>query len=127
MRKTLLVTLPLVLAGCQTWGPTWSEVTGERWFRTEMNRRPAIIERIDNQSPLAGSPIRIEPGRRVLEVRGPDPQRPGGGTRQTFTLVAEPCKRYYLNAQFTSPITPEWTPVIDFVEDIAGCKVEAKQ
>jgi len=125
MRKMLLLTLPLALAGCETWGPTWSEVTGARWFHTEMNRRPAIIERVDNVSPLSGAPIKMEPGRRVLEVRGPDPQRPGGGTRQSFVIDAEPCKRYYVNAQFTSPITPEWTPVIDYVEVIAGCKIVA--
>ena len=31
MRKLLLLSLPVVLAGCQTWGPTWSEVTGVRY------------------------------------------------------------------------------------------------
>jgi hypothetical protein len=126
MQKMLLLTLPLVLAGCETWGPTWSELTGARWYRTEMNRRPAIIERIDNEGPLLTSPMKIEPGRHVLEVRGPDPTRPGGGTRQAFTLVAEPCKRYYINAQYESPVSVDWKPVIDYVEDIAGCKVAAK-
>ena len=38
-------------------------------------------------------------------------------------LDVEPCKRYYINAQFENPITPTWTPVIDYVESIAGCQV----
>ena len=56
MRKLILIALPVALAGCQTWGPTWSEVNGVRYFRTELNRTPTIIERVDGRSP---SPARI--------------------------------------------------------------------
>jgi hypothetical protein len=32
MRKLLSATAAaMMLSSCQTWGPTWSEVTGERW------------------------------------------------------------------------------------------------
>ena len=41
---------------------------------------------------------------------------------QTLALTLEPCKRYYLNSQFENPVQPRWTPVIDYVETIAGCK-----
>ena len=38
----------------------------------------------------------------------------GGGSLQEFTLDAEPCKRYYVNAQFEGRLMPSaWTPVID--------------
>jgi hypothetical protein len=127
MRKTLLLALPLALAGCQTWGPTWSEVTGARWNRAIMDRRPAIIERIDDTSAFAQSPIKIDPGPHRIVLQGPDPKRPGGGTLQVFTLDAEPCKRYYLNAQFKNNVEPEWTPVIDYVWDVAGCSIAAKK
>ena len=33
-----------------------------------------------------------------------------------------PCKRYYVNAQYTSRASPDWKPVVDYVWDIAGCK-----
>ncbi len=42
-------------------------------------------------------------------------------------LDVEPCKRYYINAQFENNVSIDWTPVIDYVDTIAGCKVEAKK
>ena len=42
-------------------------------------------------------------------------------------LDAAPCKRYYINAQFANNVQPEWTPVIDYVDDIAGCTIVAKK
>jgi hypothetical protein len=122
----LVLAVPLALAGCQTWGPTWSEVTGARFNRAIMDRRPAIIEQIDGRSAYAENPIKIEPGPHLLVVQGPAPRRPGGGTLQDFKLDAAPCKRYYVNAQFSNPVQLDWEPVIDYVEDIAGCKVPAK-
>jgi hypothetical protein len=126
MRKTILLIVPLLLGGCQTWGPTWSELSGKRITKVEMNRLPVIIERVDDQGAFASHPIKIEPGKRELVLQGPTPARPGGSVLLPYTLVAEPCKRYYINAQFENPITNSWTPVIDYVEEIAGCKVVAK-
>ena len=45
------------------------------------------------------------------------------GSEMTFRLKIEPCQRYYINAQFDNRIAPEWTPVIDHVETIAGCRI----
>ena len=41
-----------------------------------------------------------------------------------LVLNVEPCKRYYINAQFKNTIATEWTPVIDYVETISLCKPE---
>jgi hypothetical protein len=128
MRKTTLLLLPFALAGCQTWGPAWSEVSGARYHRTELNRSPTIIENVDGRTPLSYSDggryrvMRIEPGRHQLTLQGV-PMRAGWqGTLQPFTLDAEPCKRYYINAQFDGPLQPsDWKPVIDYVEQIPGC------
>jgi hypothetical protein len=122
MRRLWWWSLPLVLAGCQTWGPTWSEVTGNKWTQTVAYRRPAIIERIDNESPLSGSFIRIEPGRHELTLRGTDPRWVDGGGRNNLAIDALPCKRYYINAQYENSIGADWKPVVDYVWDIAGCK-----
>jgi hypothetical protein len=40
---------------------------------------------------------------------------------RTLRVDTRPCKRYYINAQFSSPGSSLWQPVVDKVEDIAGC------
>jgi hypothetical protein len=126
MRKILFLLIPLFLGGCQTWGPTWSEVSGQRYTRVNLNRLPAVIEQIDGSSAFASQPIKIDPGTHNMVLQGPTPARPGGSVLLEYTLVAEPCKRYYINAQYENPISNSFTPVIDYVEDVAGCKVLAK-
>jgi hypothetical protein len=125
MRKAMMLAAPLVLAGCQTWGPTWSEVTGQRWNYAIENRSYAGISRIDNVSTSPPMPYKMAPGPRTIGVEG----LPWGGFRngdiKEFPLNAEPCKRYYINAQHRNPIQPEWWPVVDYVEEIAGCKFVA--
>jgi hypothetical protein len=123
VKKTILLVLSLTSSGCAMYGPTWSEVSGERYHHTIMNRRPAIIEKIDGYSSYAQYPIKVEPGRHEIVLGGPMPSWPGGPPLHTITLDLEPCKRYYLNAQFNNPVEPKWTPVVDYVESIAGCGV----
>jgi len=131
MRRLLLFALPVVLSGCQTWGPTWSEVTGNRYHRTELNRMPTVIEQVDGRSSSPaglGEPNRVEPGKRVLTLSTIPPSRAsaGGWRIKEYVLDAEPCKRYYVNAQFDERLSSDWTVVIDQVERIAGCDPAAK-
>ena len=82
MRNALLPVflLSLVLPGCQTWGPTWSEVSGARYATGEIHqyRRPAIIERVDDQGAFAKYPVKMEPGTHRIVLGGPAPGWPGG-------------------------------------------------
>lgn len=108
-------------AGCQTWGPTWSEVTGAHYYnRSTLYLRPGIIERIDDQAAFAAYPIKVEPGNHLIKVQGPYPQ-PGGGYLKTIAVDMEPCKRYYINTQFPNDVVPDFEPVVSYVENIAGC------
>jgi len=125
MTKTLIhvaaAAVALVVAGCQTWGPTWSEVSNRRYFdTTTMYLRPAIIESIDDRSAFPSMPIKVEPGRHLITVQGPYRQ-PGGGYLKTITVDMEPCKRYYIYAQFVNNVTPDFEPVVGYVEDLTGC------
>ena len=129
MRKLLLLTVPALLAptflaGCQTWGPTWSELTGARYNVTIANRRPAFIDRVDDQGAFPNpNLIRVEPGEHRLVVQGPAPGWTGGPPLHVMMLKVEPCKRYYINAQFENTIMQTWTPVVDYVEPIGDCLV----
>ncbi len=132
MRRLYLAVVPALLApgfltGCETWGPTWSEVTGQRYNVTVTNRRPAIIDRVDDQGAFPNpNLIKIAPGEHRLVVQGPAPGWIGGPPLHVMMLNAEPCKRYYINAQFANTVTQQWTPVIDYVDTIPGCVVQNK-
>jgi len=67
-------------------------------------------------------PYKVAPGTYTIAVESP---RHSGfaGSIQEMKLNIEPCKRYYINAQFQDPVRPEWTPVVDEAEPIAGCRV----
>jgi hypothetical protein len=129
MRKGMLLTVPalvvpMFLTGCQTWGPTWSELSGQRYNVTIPNRRPAIIDQVDRQGAFPDpNMIKVDPGMHRLVVQGPAPGWPGGPPLHVMELSVEPCKRYYINAQFENTITQAWTPVVDFVEPIGDCVV----
>ena len=134
MRKPLAATAAaLMLSSCQTWGPTWSEVTGERWTvpSTDFNTAPTAVNLIDGVGSFQKAPgyggIKVEPGMHVL-VLAAAPLTPGwtGGTDlETFRMDFAPCRRYYVNARYDSRLGMSWKPFIDYVEPIAGCKVPA--
>ena len=121
-RSILVLVAALAATGCATYGPTWSELSGDRYTRATMNRAPAVIEKVDGYSAYASYPIKLEPGPHELVLQGAS-RWPGGAPLQTMQLAFEPCKRYYVNAQFDAPGQPRWTPVVDYVEDIAGCRL----
>jgi hypothetical protein len=120
MGKTIGLLLPLALAGCQTWGPTWSELSGQRYHKAIEDRRPVEIVAIGDQR-VFSPPFKVEPGRYIIVLESPQ-HRGFRGTQQAISIRLAPCRRYYVNAQFKNPLEPDWYPVIDYVEDIAGCK-----
>jgi hypothetical protein len=118
-----LAVLPLLAGtGCATYGPTWSEISGERFNVSIMNRRPTSIQTIDGYSNYVTYPVKLDPGQHIVRLAAPAPRWPGGSDVNAMTLTLEPCMRYYLNAQFDNPLAPDWQPVIDYVEPIAGCR-----
>jgi len=125
MRTTMLAAalLAIALTSCQTWGPTWSEVTGVRYNRAIIDRWPARIVAVGDASVFT-TPYKVAPGTYTVVVESP---RHSGfaGTIQEMKLDIKPCLRYYINAQFRDPVQPEWTPIVDEAEPIAGCRVGA--
>ena len=134
--RTMLLCAPLAalaglvtLAGCQTWGPTWSEVSGTRYTRTDYNRFPTTVNLVDGiyPGPNAGYGrypyYKIEPGQHTIELSAinPNPHWVEGINREYLVIDIQPCKRYYLTAQFDNRLLTQWKPVVDYVEPIAGC------
>jgi len=119
---TFLLVPALLLASCATIGPTWSELSGERYNRTIVDRRPLVIERVDGESTPVRIPIKIAPGPHEITVSSPPHAGFQGGFLSTLTIDVQPCMRYYINAQFPNPVQASYTPVVDGVEPIAGCR-----
>ena len=119
--KLTLAIVAIALSGCQTWGPTWSELTGVRYTKINPDRRGAILIRAGDETISPSMPFRIAPGTYEIQVQSPVHNR-FRGSEQDMTLTIEPCKRYYINAQFDNPTTPNWHPVVDYVQPIAGCR-----
>ena len=92
-----VVTLPSV-AQAARWGPTWSEITGDLYSRTQMNRTAATIKQVDGKHETKRI-VKAEPGRHEVVVASP--MRKGfHGSDATLDMTLDPCKRYYVNAQF---------------------------
>jgi hypothetical protein len=120
--KWCVAVAAMTLAGCQTWGPTWSEVSGARYTRIDPDRAPAILIAVGDESVGSVTPFRVAPGTYRIVLQSPVHNR-FRGSEMDITLKVEPCRRYYLNAQFDNPVSPGWKPVIDYVESIPGCTV----
>jgi hypothetical protein len=119
----------LALAGCQTYGPVWSEVSGVRYHLTVQNRFATLINAVDgaNPGPRSGGIrygyYKLEPGHHTIELQAINttPNWVSGINRRELTIDIEPCKRYYFGAQFANPLLADWTPVVDYIEPIPGC------
>jgi hypothetical protein len=104
------------------WGTTWSEISGNLYSKAQMNVTAATIKQIDGKHETKKI-VKAEPGRHTVVVASP--MRKGfAGSDTTVDMELEPCKRYYVNAQFESGGGTDWKPVVAMVETIPGCKVK---
>lgn len=88
----------------------------------ELNRYPIEIVAIDGSSRL-DNVYRVDPGMHTLTLASRQSlQKHLIAREESVQFNVEPCKRYYLAAQHESPILDRWHMVVDYVEDIPGCK-----
>ena len=100
--------------------PPWGEVTGERLTHST-NRAATTIKNVDGLG-IAERQPRVRPGMHTITVHW----TPKGSLKtsdRTLRVDIKACKRYYINAQFASPGSSLWQPVVDRIDDIPGCKV----
>jgi hypothetical protein len=120
----LLAAIPALLSGCASMQTPYSEVTGERYHLAIADRRAVNIVTVGSTSGWANNqPVQVDPGtyRVVVESRNHAGFR---GSQSELRLVVEPCKRYYVNAQFRGQVGASYEPVVDEVEPIAGCRAK---
>ena len=125
MQRALLLSLisaaAMLTAGC---GTTYSQISGSRYYRTNIDTYPVSVVKIDGRGELR-NPAYVEPGIRQVTVQAP----PGGGhsygEQQTITLDVKPCMRYWLVAVKEGPLSSKFTTKVDHEETISGCSPPA--
>ena len=124
MHTRYVVLFPLALSACAAMQSSYSEVSGDRYYNLAIaDRRAVEIVSVGSTTGYANNrPVQISPGTYKVTVASRNHAGFRGGEQKSFELKIEPCKRYYINAQFANQITPDYEAVIDYVEDIAGCR-----
>jgi hypothetical protein len=128
MRKLMVFAVAASVSGCQTWGPTWSELSGQRYAMTSsaIEVGPTVINQIDGLTPNSGplAPAKITPGLHKVVLQAVPPGGVSGLIHlEEITFDAKPCVRYYINARFKTSTSTDWAPFIDYQESIPGCQV----
>jgi hypothetical protein len=121
----LVCSVPLTLGGCAT-SDTFSQLTGQRWSRTEIATFDVIIISVDGTSYIErpGAPVRVEPGVRSIVVQGPATAGFRFGEQRTLKLDVQPCTRYFLEARKQNSLSQDFEPRVNYTEPIAGCGVK---
>ena len=111
--------LALLLSGCASTGFHYTELAGQRYFKTNLDTYPVLILSVDGRS-FVGVPVQVDAGERSVLLQGP-PTTVDLQLTQTMKLDVKPCTRYYLVAVKQSPLQNEFTPRVDFEEPMPGC------
>jgi len=129
MKKLTAFAALLFVVGFQTWGPTWSELTGSRYNDlVSMTDGAVVVNQVDGLAPTNSpwDPTKLTPGPHKLVLQAVPPSSVMGLVNLEQTEVDfKPCVRYYINARFASSTGTAWRPFIDHEETIADCQVPA--
>jgi hypothetical protein len=121
--------LLLVVVGCQTWGPTWSELIGVRYGDiTSLTDGAVVVSTVDGLSPNTAprEAIKVTPGMHKLVLSAVPPGSVVGMINMEATEVDfKPCTRYYINSRFAASTSTAWRPFIEREESIPGCRLPA--
>jgi hypothetical protein len=119
----LLTTSCALLGGCAA-GGQYSEPYAlfepEQRMRVA-DTRPAFIMKIDGRNIEMGRNDPVKPGTRSVEVSIPGPPGMSESDRDTLSVDAKPCTRYYLAAKRSSPTARDWRAFISTSEPIGEC------
>lgn len=118
----LISTTIVVLGACASASDNfhYSQVVGDRYFKTNIDTYPVDIAAVDGRNYLGRMPVLVDPGVRQIVVQGPPTVVDLRLTRD-IALDVKPCTRYYLVAQKASPLENDFEVRVDFEQPIAGC------
>jgi len=110
----------VALAACASTDYHYSQLYGQRYYKTPLDTYPVTILRVDGKDTTL-RPVLVDPGLRKIIVQGP----PGGtkavGEQREFALDIRPCTRYYLVAVRDNQLNSDFTVKVDYEEPVGGC------
>ena len=108
------------LAACATADYHYSQLYGQRYYKTPIDTYPVTIVRVDGKDTVL-RPVLVDPGLRRITVQGPPGGADGLGERREFALDVRPCTRYYLVAVRDNRLNSDFAVRVDYQEPIGGC------
>lgn len=88
--------------------------------------RPAFVMKVDGRNVAINRNDPVKPGVHEVEVSIPGPPGMSDPDRDTLSIDARPCTRYYLAAKRSSPTARDWKAFISATEQIRECSAGAK-
>lgn len=116
--------MALLGAGCAT-TDTFSQLTGNRWHKAELNTYDVAIISVDGKHYIErpGTPVMIDPGPRTIVLQAPAVAGFRYGEQRALKLDVQPCTKYWLEAKKAGPLSQDFEPRVNYTEKIAGCGV----
>lgn len=123
-RRLLLVVAGALVAGdaigASLYGQPYALFEPERRSATA-DTQPAFIMKVDGRNMSIDRNDPVAPGERVVEVSIPGPRGMSNPDRDTLTIDAKPCTRYYLAARRSSRTARDWSAFVSAAEPIGEC------
>ena len=119
-RHAVVTALFSLLVGCADSSYHFSQIVGERFFKTNIDTFPVFINEVDGRSYLGNLPVLVDPGLRQIVVQGPPTFVDLQETR-TVALDVKLCTRYYLVAVKPNRLVNDFTVRVDYEEPVPGC------
>jgi hypothetical protein len=122
----LLASSAAVLAACASGGGMYDQPYA--LFETELasvpaDTRAAYIQQIDSEQRAINANDPVAPGVRKVVLSVPGPRALGNDSRrQTLTVDAKPCMRYYFAARRPSASSDDWSAYVVYSEPIGECR-----
>ena len=113
----------VVIGGCATATTSYSQLTGKRWSKADINTFDVLIISVDGRHEIerGSAPVLVEPGMRKIVVQGPPTAGFTYGQQRTLTLDVKPCTRYWLEAKKANALSQDFEPRVNYTETVSGC------
>ena len=121
MRRSFLAFSLAVAAGLFGCATPYSQVTGERYFRSQIDTYDLKVVAVDGAYPQR-EPALVEPGMRQITVRAAPTPVQASGTEKTVPLDVKPCTRYYLVAVKPTRLATDFEVRVDHQIPVPNCE-----